>query len=174
MRRTEVVAFVCALAGCGSGCDGERSQKSTARPPDVLVRESQAGGSTARPGEAEGGVALPVTSGLLDAPPGTLDGRFTGLDAAEKRDPAGRGDIAMFGDSHTAGDSMTSRLRQTWQHQIGDAGRGLVAAGKAPTRHYYQRDVRYGISGEWMAAGGGKHGDSEPRGIAGLRVFGKQ
>src|SRR3569623_2071455 len=174
MRRTEVVAFVCALAGCGSGCAGERSQKSTARPPAVLVRESQAGGSTARPGEADGGVALPVTIGFLDAPPGTLDGLFTGLDAAEKRDPSGRVDIAMFGDSHTAGDSMTSRLRQTWQHQFGDAGRGLVAAGKAPTRHYYQRDVRYGISGEWKAAVGGKHGDSEPFGIAGLRVFGKQ
>lgn len=173
MRRTEVIAFVCALAGCGSGCDGERSQKTTARPPDVLVPESQAGASTAQPGEVDAG-ALPVTIGFLDAPAGTLDGLFTGLDAAEKGDPSGRVDIAMFGDSHTAGDSMTSRLRQTWQHQFGDAGRGLVAAGKAPTRHYYQRDVRYGISGEWKAAVGGKHGDSEPFGIAGLRVFGQK
>jgi lysophospholipase L1-like esterase len=68
---------------------------------------------------------------------------------------------------------MTSRLRLTLQHKFGDAGRGLVAAGRPNARHYYQRDVRYGASGSWKAAVGGKKGDSEPFGIAGLRVYGQ-
>src|SRR4051794_38891068 len=156
-----VVAAVGALAGCGSGCDGERAAKTTApKPPDVI---GEAGVMVPQPAEIDAG--LPMTIGFLDAPPGTLDSLFTGLAAGERGDPGGRVDIAMFGDSHTAGDSMTQRLRQTWQHQFGDAGRGLVAAGKPPTRHYYQRDVRYGVSGDWKAAVGGKRGDSEPFGI---------
>ncbi|MBA3458012.1 MAG: hypothetical protein H0T42_33325, partial [Deltaproteobacteria bacterium] len=77
-----------------------------------------------------------------------------------------------FGDSHTAGDSMTSRLRVAWQKRFGDAGRGLVAAGRPAAKHYYQRDVRYGASGSWKAAVGGKSGDVEPFGIGGIRVFG--
>jgi lysophospholipase L1-like esterase len=82
--------------------------------------------------------------------------------------------LLFFGDSHTAGDSMTSRLRITLQARFGDAGRGMVAAGRPPARHYYQRDVRYGATGTWKAAVGGARGDSEPFGIGGLRVFGSQ
>ena len=58
------------------------------------------------------------------------------------------------------------------QHQFGDAGRGVVGAGKPPWKHYYQRDVRYGASGKWTAAVGGHRGDSEPFGIGGIRVSG--
>jgi hypothetical protein len=68
---------------------------------------------------------------------------------------------------------MTSRIRHTFQARFGDAGRGLVAAGRPPARHYYQRDVRYGASGKWKAAVGG-HRDPEPFGIAGLRVYGEK
>jgi len=172
MRRTRaVIAVAGALAGCGSGCDGERAQKSTAPKSPEAVATSEAG--VAMP-QQEVDAGLPMTIGFLDAPAGTLDGLFTGLAAAERGDANGRVDIAMFGDSHTAGDSMTQRLRHVWQHQFGDAGRGLVAAGKPPTRHYYQRDVHYGISGDWKAAVGGKHGDSEPFGIMGLRVSGQR
>src|SRR5437764_8558102 len=93
--------------------------------------------------------------------------------AAGHADPNGLVLLLFFGDSHTAGDSMTSRLRVAWQTRFGDAGRGLVAAGKPPTRHYYQRDVRYGRAGDWTASVGGHRGDPEPFGIAGLRVSGK-
>lgn len=110
--------------------------------------------------------------GALDAPVGTLDDLFRGFAAAEAGDPAGRVDIVEFGDSHTAGDAMTSRLRLVLQHQFGDAGRGVVGAGKPPVKHYYQRDIRYGASGKWTGAVGGHRGDSEPFGIAGLRVSG--
>jgi lysophospholipase L1-like esterase len=68
---------------------------------------------------------------------------------------------------------MTSRLRVTLQNRFGDAGRGLVAAGRPPAKHYYQRDVRYGASGRWKASVGGHKSDPEPYGVAGLRVYGQ-
>jgi hypothetical protein len=168
MPRTDAALLVlAALAGCGSGCDGERATKPTAPHP----AEPVTGAAVPAP-EVDAG--LPETIGFLDAAPGTLDGLNTALAAAERGDPSGRVDILLFGDSHTAGDSMTSRLRQLWQHQFGDAGRGLVAAGHPPWKHYYQRDVHYGRSGDWKAAVGGKRGDQEPFGIVGMRVFGQR
>ncbi len=158
------VALWLALAGCGSGCDGERA-KPPAPPRQPIVRADAA--ASEQP--IDGAVAL--AHGYLDAPPGTLDPLFAGLAAAEKSDASGRVLMVFFGDSHTAGDSMTSRIRTVWQSKFGDAGRGLVAAGKPPAKHYYQRDVHYGASGTWKAAIGG-HKDPEPYGIAGLRVYG--
>ncbi|HTR56136.1 MAG TPA: GDSL-type esterase/lipase family protein [Kofleriaceae bacterium] len=191
------------LVGCGS-CDGERAQHVTPpKPPIAVPGDGEAAGASqlAPPIDAE----YPHALGFLDAPPGTLDGFFGGLAAAERaaqdgdslgsvtrgraaqdgdslgsvtrgRDDGGaRALMLFFGDSHTAGDSMTSRLRVAWQSRFGDAGRGLVAAGRPPTRHYYQRDVRYGRTGDWTAAVGGAHGAAnvEPFGIAGLRVSGR-
>jgi len=156
-----------ALLGC-EACDGERAKPP--EPPHVLttVRTGDAGVA------ADAALVEPVAStpGFLDAPAGSLDALFRSLDASERADPSGRTLLLFFGDSHTAGDSMTSRLRITLQSRFGDAGRGLVAAGRAPTRHYYQRDVKYGITGTWKAAVGGHKGDAEPFGIGGLRVFG--
>ena len=155
------IALLLALGGCQLGCDGERAQKTTQPKPAAL---GDAQPDTSHDAEAYS---------FLDAPAGTLDGLFTSLAAAEHSDPAGRALMLFFGDSHTAGDSMTSHLRVTFQKKFGDAGRGMVAAGKPPTQHYYQRDVHYGRSGNWYAAVGGHHGDSEPFGVAGLRVHGK-
>jgi lysophospholipase L1-like esterase len=169
MPRTDAAVLVlAALAGCGSGCDGERAVKTTApRSPDV----AQTGAAVPAP-EVDAG--LPMTIGFLDAAPGTLDALNHALAAAERGDPGGRVDIVLFGDSHTAGDSMTSRLRQLWQHEFGDAGRGLVGAGHPPWKHYYQRDVHYGTVGDWKAAVGGRRRDEEPFGITGIRVYGQR
>ncbi len=163
-------AIVLAGCGSGSGCDGERGKPpAQPRPPNGSELGSAGdpggAGSAGRPDEPPPGV------GFLDAPPGTLDPLFRALDAAERRDPSGRTLFVFFGDSHTSGDAMTSRLRVTWQGRFGDAGRGLVAAGRPKARHYYQRDVRYGASGAWRSAIGGTK-DPEPFGIAGLRVYG--
>jgi len=170
-----VFVVVSALAGCGSGCDSEhRRVAGSPQPPHVTA---DAAGVTVEP-IPSAGIATPVeaaaaiAAGFLDAPPGSLDGLFTGLAAAERGDPGARVLWLLFGDSHTAGDSLTSRLRVTLQSKFGDAGRGLVAAGRPPTKHYYQRDVRYGTSGSWKAAVGGHKSDPEPYGIAGLRVYG--
>jgi lysophospholipase L1-like esterase len=174
MRMSKLIVAVVMLAGCGSGCDGERGQKvqspSTVSPgaTGVPAATTMTGSESAVPGEPE----LPRVPGALDAPAGSLDGFYAGLAAAEKGDATARVDVVFFGDSHTAGDSMTERLRLGWQAKFGEAGRGLVAAGRPPTRHYYQRDVKYGIDGDWRASVGGHHGDSEPFGIGGIRVSG--
>jgi len=164
------LAVALALVGCQLSCDGERAKGAVAP-----TRE----GSGIEPTGSAAAAAMEVApeveraAGFLDAPAGTLDGLFAGLAAAERADPDGRALVLFFGDSHTAGDSLTGRLRATWQQRFGDAGRGLVAAGKPPTRHYYQRDVHYGREGDWKASVGGAHGDTEPFGIVGLRVSSK-
>ncbi len=160
------LALSLALLGCEAGCDGERG---------AGVRAPRA---PAAPGDATAVAASTQPAGpqpaYLDAPAGSLDALFTMLDAADAKRPDARVLIAVFGDSHTAGDSMTSRLRVQWQRRFGDAGRGLVAAGRPAAKHYYQRDIRYGASGPWKAAVGGRTGDAEPFGIAGLRVYGER
>ncbi|HEU4733707.1 MAG TPA: GDSL-type esterase/lipase family protein [Kofleriaceae bacterium] len=166
--RTVAFALACALAGCGSGCDAER--RKLLEPPRSPLAPVDAAPAVAEPASDARPAAPPV--GYLDAAPGSLDSLFTALAGAERHDPAARVLWLFFGDSHTAGDSMTSRLRFTLQRRFGDAGRGLVAAGRPASRHYYQRDVRYGASGSWKAAVGGHKGDAEPFGIAGLRIFG--
>jgi lysophospholipase L1-like esterase len=164
-----------ALVGCGSGCDGERPSK-VSNPHQVspgaigVPAVAMSGSESTLPNVPE----PPRVPGALDAPAGSLDGLFGGLVLAEKMDPNARVDVVFFGDSHTAGDSMTERLRLGWQAKFGDAGRGLVAAGRPPTRHYYQRDVKYGIDGDWKASVGGHRGDAEPFGIGGIRVSGSR
>ena len=168
-RLALVASVFLGLVGCQVGCDGERAKGTNVpRPPDVVADGDAAAGMAAIDQSH-----VDVASGFLDAPVGTLDGLFGGLAAADRGDAAGRVDVVFFGDSHTAGDSMTSRLRAMWQQRFGDAGRGLVAAGKPPTRHYYQRDVHYGRSGDWKASVGGARGDVEPFGIDGIRVSGR-
>lgn len=163
-----VFALVSALAGCGSGCDGER--RKPPRSPQPSRVPDDAAVATVEP-VPDGAIA--TLPGFLDTPAQSLDALFVGLAAAERGDPTARVLWLFFGDSHTAGDSLTSRLRATLQSKFGDAGRGLVAAGRPPTRYYYQRDVRYGTTGRWKAAVGGHKGDPEPYGLAGLRVFGQ-
>lgn len=171
MRLTDFVfAVVSALAGCGSGCDGEHRRPEPPRPPRPLAIDAGTGATVAPPGDA----ALPAPISLLDAPGGSLDKLFVALAAAERGDPGARVLWLFFGDSHTAGDYMTSRMRIALQHRFGDAGRGLVAAGRPPSRFYSQRDVRYGASGRWKAAVGGHKSDPEPYGLVGLRVYGRQ
>lgn len=171
MRAASFLAMAIALLGCN--CDGERMPPKQPKPPAVGVPgEAGVDGATAGSAGADGGVAR--MPGVLDAPAGTLDRLFESWDAAERGDRGGRSLLLFFGDSHTAGDSMTSRLRTTLQAKFGDAGRGLVAAGRPNARHYYQRDVRYGASGSWRASVGGKNGDAEPFGVAGLRIYGQQ
>lgn len=117
----------------------------------------------------------PPAPPFLIIPPGSLDLFYEGLAAARARaaGPGGSGRvlISIFGDSHTAGDRFTARLRQVLAGRFGDAGRGLVAMGKPATRHYYQTEVRYGSAGKWKAAVGGHREDEEPFGLAGLRTW---
>ncbi|HEY4241846.1 MAG TPA: GDSL-type esterase/lipase family protein [Kofleriaceae bacterium] len=156
------------LAGCSS-CGGGDKQLPAVTPPVV----HDGGAAMLDAGAAPDAAAH--TEGFLDATPGSLDALFGSLAAAERGEVGtGRSLWLFFGDSHTAGDSLTERLRTTLAARFGDGGRGFVAAGRPPTKHYYQRDVKYGATNGWKAAVGGKKGDSEPFGMLGLRVFGSQ
>lgn len=169
--RIELTALgLVVLASCSS-CDGDRAKN--LHGPNAAKKDGRAGAAVVDQPPSAAEVTPPSTIGYLDAPAGTLDALYGGLAAADRGDASGRVAMEFFGDSHTAGDSMTSRLRATWQTRFGDAGRGLVGAGKVPTRHYYQRDVRYGKQGDWHAMVGGARGDTEPFGIDGMRVTGK-
>src|SRR5512140_2021510 len=110
-----------ALVGCQLSCDGERAKGAQApKPPDPQASGQGSAGAALDPtGE---GPKIEPTIGFLDAPAGTLDGLYAGLAAADRQDASGRVLVLFFGDSHTAGDSMTSRLRTTWQLRFGDAG----------------------------------------------------
>src|SRR5688572_14815767 len=99
-------------AGCGSGCDGERGKPPEApRPP--ITAPGDAGVPTLE--NPDGGVVAEVQTGYLDAPARTMDHLYKALAAAENKEPTARVLMVFFGDSHTAGDSMTSRIRTTWQ-----------------------------------------------------------
>jgi lysophospholipase L1-like esterase len=56
--------------------------------------------------------------------------------------------IVQLGDSHTAGDVFTGRLRMLFQERFGHAGRGAMPPGKAYAG-IRQKDVALGQSGAW-------------------------
>ena len=175
MRATDcllTIPVALALLGCQVGCDGERASHKPVPPRSPALED--AGVATSEGGDGGTRVGVPQSAQYLDAPPGSLDMFFTGLAAAERGEAGARVLISQFGDSHTAGDYMTRRVRRTLQAKFGDAGRGLVAAGKPPVNHYYQKDVVYGRSGVWTGVIGGKRNDEEPFGILGIRVSGQR
>src|SRR5688572_8937367 len=139
------VAWLTVLAGCGSGCDGGRAKPPETPHVPIATTDPGSGAEVVAAVEptAPQVVDPPVTQthGYLVVPPGALDKLNGALLAAERLEPSARVGMVFFGDSHTAGDAMTSRLRSTFQGRFGDAGRGLVQAGKPSARHYYQRDV---------------------------------
>jgi lysophospholipase L1-like esterase len=100
-----------------------------------------------------------------------LDAFYEALATVERSEDLSSGVLArvsFFGDSHTAADLMTGRLRRRLQERFGDGGHGFVAAGR-PWPSFRHRDVRTGASGQWtalealtpsqaVAAGGGRLG----------------
>jgi lysophospholipase L1-like esterase len=60
--------------------------------------------------------------------------------------------ILHFGDSHTAGDEWTARLRSLFQERFGDGGSGFSLAGH-PFAGYRRLDVSGGSTGGWKAGG---------------------
>lgn len=77
--------------------------------------------------------------------------------------------VVQLGDSHTAADFMTSKLRRVLQARFGDAGRGFLYPGRA-FKYYYQRDVKHGGAGPWEVQNGLRADALEPLGLGGFRL----
>ncbi|MEZ4400189.1 MAG: GDSL-type esterase/lipase family protein [Kofleriaceae bacterium] len=163
MSNSPRLALVIALGAC-SGTPSEPAPRAPA------LGEAAPAPEVADAGLDDGGTvdAAPPPSPLA-VPAGALDGFHAALARAAAQAADGRALILMFGDSHTAGDYLTGALRRDLGARFGVAGRGFVLPGKPAIRHYSQRDVRYGATGRWQAELGGKRGDHEPFGLAGVR-----
>ncbi len=74
--------------------------------------------------------------------------------------------ILQVGDSHTANDSFSGRLRELFQAQFGDAGRGVLPPG---VPHPYYRPARVSVSSQGWSVVSSFRGDPGPYGVTGLR-----
>lgn len=160
---------------CMWSCDGGLAPSGPGpQPPRVAspVHDAAAAAPDASPA-VPGGPSATVEP-ALQVPPQALDHFYASLRAVENHTAHARAVVLFWGDSHTAGDALTGHLRGQLTARFGDAGRGYVAMGKPPMKHYYQRDVRYGSEGKWTAFVGGHKGDGEPLGIGGIRVEARQ
>jgi lysophospholipase L1-like esterase len=128
------------------------------------------------------GLAL-ATAGCAQAQPGApakpvqarptvsqLDAFFTALHGLQDGTRPSPVSILQIGDSHTANDGFSGRMRELMQQRFGNAGRGLLPPG-IPFRLYRADSVHVSSSGfalipSFPAAGPG------PFGISGLRQHG--
>ena len=118
------------------------------------------------PGESD------CPGGLCQA--GALSGLFEALAATEAGRRARPVHILQIGDSHTAGDRITGKLRADLQARFGVAGRGVLPPG-APYDGYAPLQVRMAAAG-WVAETPSLQsaaGTPSPRvGLAGMRTTG--
>lgn len=82
--------------------------------------------------------------------PGALDGLFASLAATEAGRRPTPVHILQIGDSHTAGDRITGKLRAALQARFGDGGRGVLPPG-VPYDGYSPMQVEVAASG-WTAS----------------------
>lgn len=98
---------------------------------------------------------------------GPLAGFFTELAALERgarREPLL---IVQLGDSHTAGDRLSGRLRERFQSQFGGAGRGELPPA-VPFDYYRAQGVQITASPGWIIS---RAGAAKPEGLFGVTGF---
>lgn len=140
--------------------------------PDLDAMARAVASDAVPPGEDRPVDGVATEPGTIEDPSGhALDAFFAGLAHAEAQSATdGRVAIVQFGDSHTAGDAFTGRLRQRLQRRFGDAGRGFLLPGH-PFAGYLQEDAKYGSSGAWKAENGLYRTARGPIGMSGFRVY---
>ena len=81
--------------------------------------------------------------------------------------------ILQIGDSHTATDHFSGRLRDLFQQQFGNAGRGLMAAG-VPYAYYRPYQVSVTQSAGWVVSNSFRPDDPGPYGVTGYTLHASQ
>lgn len=119
---TRVAALVLALAGS----DGT-----------LAVSIAQ----TPKPKQTAPALASPPAPGMLAA----FHTRLGDLEAGRRPNVL----VLQVGDSHTAADYLTGRLRQALQARFGDGGRGFMAAG-VPYRYFRAEQIKMTQTGRWQ------------------------
>lgn len=113
-------------------------------------------------GRLAGGLCLAVLAGWLwearAAPPAKAAPELARFHARLADLDAGRSDllaVLQIGDSHTASDHLSGRLRQLLQARFGDAGRGYLPPG-APYAYYRPQQVTVSQTAGWQVLSSNK------------------
>jgi len=125
------------------------------------------GGGT---GISFGGSAGGTGETITPAPPSeTLAKFFNALDQLERGQRSRPVVVVQIGDSHTAGDAFSGRLRELLQQRFGAAGRGYLPPGD-PYRYYRPRQVEVSQTDGWEATSSLRADAPGPFGLAGYRL----
>ncbi|MCW5747877.1 MAG: hypothetical protein KIT36_16930 [Alphaproteobacteria bacterium] len=87
----------------------------------------------------------------------------------------GRVTIVQIGDSHTATDHFSGRLRELFQQRFGDGGRGMLPPG-SPFPYWKPYQVEVSQSGKWqvLSSNSSANGDAGIYGLSGFVVRGSK
>lgn len=101
--------------------------------------------------------------------PHRLGAFFRALAETERDDRSRVTRILQVGDSHTASDTLTGRLRELFQNKFGGAGRGYAYPG-VPWGSFRQEQMSYAASSEWETVYGTSDDAAPPFPAGGIRV----
>jgi lysophospholipase L1-like esterase len=101
---------------------------------------------------------------IVRSPLSALYDALANLDRGTAKTPV---QIVQIGDSHTANDGFSGRLRELFQARFGDGGRGMLPPG-VPFRLYKPAQVEVTAQG-WETVGSLRAANRGPFGIAGVR-----
>lgn len=157
------------FAACGAAATGTTAAALAAArsaPPASIRAPFSAevcGGATVDHAAATLPRAVPLESGG----PVALEPFFRALAALERGEQSTPLRILQLGDSHTAADRLSGRLRARLQARFGDAGRGMLPVGR-PFNGFWPRQVQVGQTPGWEVASSFA---SQPAGLFGVTGF---
>ncbi len=169
LRGARILACALALACCTPESTADSGRRATVAPASGAAGQAATGpAASATPSSppAASAAAAPRPRFQSDGRP--LSTFFQALQAVESGQSSQPVTIIQLGDSHTAGDVFTGRLRQRFQDRFGAAGRGMLPPG-SPFPYFRPGLVEVSQTAGWQvansfSAGGGLFG------LSGFRV----
>ncbi len=149
----------------------EATQNATGASATALPA-SEPTAETAPDGNREADSASTGPDAVLLAPvqpPHRLSHFFRRLAAIEAGEEGARARVLHFGDSHTASDHVSGRLRELFWERFGDGGRGYILAGH-PWEGYRQEYADYDMTGDWDTNTGLRSRSPGVYGMGGARI----